>query len=222
MASQGARKRLPREVRREQILDAALQCFCGKGFNGATISHIAKASGISKGNLYWHFESKEDLFIEVLELWCDRALADIDDIFKDPSMTFAQTNMLFAKRMHQYATKEKSFILAWLEFVTFSGRDPRVRERLAGVHNKRLGAIEGHITKLVRREKLDHVDPRIMARLLFALHDGLFLNTITWPEYFGQEENLAEVMGLISTLALAGSGGAGGVPVPLRASEAKE
>ncbi len=43
------------------IIEAALSCFLRQGYHNTTMDDIAAESGLSKGSLYWHFESKEDL-----------------------------------------------------------------------------------------------------------------------------------------------------------------
>lgn len=51
----------------EQILQAALACFAEKGYHKATMDDIVAASGLSKGTLYWHFKSKHELFISLID-----------------------------------------------------------------------------------------------------------------------------------------------------------
>jgi AcrR family transcriptional regulator len=62
------RQRLPADIRVHQILDAALQTFAAKGFAATRIDDIARRSGLSKGGIYTHFKSKDDIF-EALLAW---------------------------------------------------------------------------------------------------------------------------------------------------------
>jgi AcrR family transcriptional regulator len=62
-----SRKRLSAEDRRAAILDAALEVFSRRGYNGASIDEIANAAGISKALIYEHFPSKKDLHVSLLE-----------------------------------------------------------------------------------------------------------------------------------------------------------
>jgi AcrR family transcriptional regulator len=56
------------EVRRQQIIDGALQVFASKGFEKATNKDIASAAGIgSAGLIYHYFKDKSDLFQQVME-----------------------------------------------------------------------------------------------------------------------------------------------------------
>src|SRR5437879_13831567 len=59
--------RLPRSLQREEtrrrILESASQVFASKGFHNAAVDDIVKASGTSKGAVYFYFESKEQIFL---------------------------------------------------------------------------------------------------------------------------------------------------------------
>lgn len=54
------------QERRDVILDAAIQVFGEKGFDGASVADIAEAAGLGKGTMYLYFESKEDIFSAIL------------------------------------------------------------------------------------------------------------------------------------------------------------
>src|SRR5690242_3125215 len=51
---------------RRQILAAALEVFSKQGYAGTTLDDITAAANLSKGAIYWYFESKADLFATLL------------------------------------------------------------------------------------------------------------------------------------------------------------
>lgn len=55
-------KRLPREVRERQILDAAVRVFSQHGYHDASMDEISEVAGISKPMIYAYLGAKEDLF----------------------------------------------------------------------------------------------------------------------------------------------------------------
>jgi AcrR family transcriptional regulator len=69
----GPRRRLSAEERRESILDAANEVFGEHGFEHVRIDDVAAAAGISKALIYEHFESKQDLYSELM----NRAAIDL-------------------------------------------------------------------------------------------------------------------------------------------------
>src|SRR5258706_3561487 len=75
------------ELRRQQIIDGALDIFAEKGFEKATNKDIAEAAGIgSPGLIYHYFKDKADLLRHVLEQRAPvfRLLAQIDELMDMP------------------------------------------------------------------------------------------------------------------------------------------
>lgn len=59
-------KRLPRAVREQQMLDAAVRVFSRRGFHAASMDEIAEKAGISKPMVYAYLGTKEELFVACL------------------------------------------------------------------------------------------------------------------------------------------------------------
>jgi len=53
----------------ERILEGAALEFSEQGFGGASMASIGRAAGVTKGGVYFHFDSKEELFFAVLDEW---------------------------------------------------------------------------------------------------------------------------------------------------------
>ncbi|QOC94673.1 TetR/AcrR family transcriptional regulator [Micromonospora craniellae] len=66
MSATPAFKRLPRAVREQQMLDAAVRVFSRRGYHGASMDEIAEDAGISKPMVYAYLGTKEELFVACL------------------------------------------------------------------------------------------------------------------------------------------------------------
>jgi AcrR family transcriptional regulator len=55
-----------RQLRREQILDAARRTFAEKGYQGTTIRHIEQACDLTRGSIYYHFRDKQEIYVSAL------------------------------------------------------------------------------------------------------------------------------------------------------------
>ncbi|MDU5951260.1 MAG: helix-turn-helix domain-containing protein, partial [Paenibacillus macerans] len=64
------------------IIDAAFQLFQEKGFVLTTIDEIAKASGMTKPSFYKYFPSKEDLLLEVLEIFTEELEEQVQRLYR--------------------------------------------------------------------------------------------------------------------------------------------
>lgn len=80
-----ASKRLSRDDRREQILQAALLVFIEKGFASTTTAEIAKAAGISEVTLFRNFTSKREIFYAgidpILSKAMDKVITPVNETF---------------------------------------------------------------------------------------------------------------------------------------------
>jgi AcrR family transcriptional regulator len=65
------RRRLTRQARREELLDAALTVFGRGGYHGTHVDDVIRAAGVARGTFYLHFDSKHDVFAALV----DRMLA---------------------------------------------------------------------------------------------------------------------------------------------------
>ena len=68
---------------RSKILDEATRVFNRKGFSATSINDILKASGTTKGSLYFHFSSKGEIGLEVLKREKQAFMSFLDDILND-------------------------------------------------------------------------------------------------------------------------------------------
>lgn len=55
------------EQTRQDIITAARQVFAERGVSRSTLEQIAKAAGVTRGAIYWHFKNKPDLFFAMME-----------------------------------------------------------------------------------------------------------------------------------------------------------
>jgi len=78
-------KRLPRSVREQQVLDAAVRVFSQRGFHAASMDEIAEAAGVSKPMVYTYLGTKEELFVACLHREATRLMEAIAEVV-DPAL----------------------------------------------------------------------------------------------------------------------------------------
>lgn len=73
-------KRKPSRIQmrnRKRILEAALEVFSAQGYRGATLDQIAEAAGLSKPNILYYFDDKEEIHLTLLDHLMDEWLAPL-------------------------------------------------------------------------------------------------------------------------------------------------
>ncbi|ADO49571.1 multidrug efflux transporter transcriptional repressor AcrR [[Enterobacter] lignolyticus] len=66
---------------RQHILDVALRLFSQQGVSSTSLADIAKAAGVTRGAIYWHFKNKSDLFSEIWQL-SEFSIADLETEYR--------------------------------------------------------------------------------------------------------------------------------------------
>ena len=91
-----------RDVRRSEIVEAALRLFIERGYDGTSINHIIGRAGISKGAFYHHFQSKEDLIEALAARYAEEAAAAARPVLEDESLdSFSRLTRFLASMREQ-------------------------------------------------------------------------------------------------------------------------
>ena len=91
------KRRYDSENAKHEIMENASILFSQKGYNQTSVSDIAKASGYSKGHIYYHFQNKERLFV----LLAQKTMRDWYDKWMGMEATYlTATEKLYGIAMH--------------------------------------------------------------------------------------------------------------------------
>jgi AcrR family transcriptional regulator len=80
-------KKETKHKRTKDILDSAIIEFVEKGYEATSMESIAARAGLTKGGLYYHFSSKDDILIKANELFMEPVLAMMADAMSKPKTT---------------------------------------------------------------------------------------------------------------------------------------
>lgn len=83
------------KVRKLEIMNAAQNLFYKKGYINTTTQDIIKATKISRGLLYYHFKSKEDILFTIVEKHIEPLLAQFKMITYDKDLTVREKVIAF-------------------------------------------------------------------------------------------------------------------------------
>ena len=77
--------RARREVRRQELIDAAVAVFSAKGVAAASVDDIVRAAGVAKGTFYLYFATKDDAVNAVAASMVERVADRIEAVATDPT-----------------------------------------------------------------------------------------------------------------------------------------
>jgi AcrR family transcriptional regulator len=116
---------------RARLLDAAARVYAKRGFGGATLDEVAAEAGFTKGAVYGHFGSKENLLLALLEEHLAEQVADQMALF-DRGRTTWERPLAGSDRWMEDLDRDPDAFRLFVELWVQAQRDERLRERLAG------------------------------------------------------------------------------------------
>jgi AcrR family transcriptional regulator len=115
---------------RARLLEAAASVYAKRGFNGATLEEVAAEAGFTKGAVYAHFGSKENLLLALLEEHLASQIAEQIALFDRERITWERPlagSAHWMERLQENPDPFRLFVELWI----YAQRDERLRERLA-------------------------------------------------------------------------------------------
>jgi AcrR family transcriptional regulator len=168
------------QMRRQQILDAALACFSRRGYHSTSMEDIAREAGLSIGALYTYFSSKEDLFFALADVRFQDNMARLRELFGSAGSSVSERlerglNYFFAA-LDEEIGPWSHLMLEWLsQSHTMQQAAARERQHCAELHAMFQVLLEEGIA---RGECRADLDAEASADLLLALGDGVVMHWI--------------------------------------------
>jgi AcrR family transcriptional regulator len=115
---------------RTRLLEAAARVYARRGFGGATLDEVAAEAGFTKGAVYAHFGSKENLLLALMEEHLAGQVAEQVALFDRGQITWERPLAGSARWMERLEENPDPFRL-FVELWVYAQRDERLRRRLA-------------------------------------------------------------------------------------------
>ncbi|MFO7680111.1 MAG: TetR/AcrR family transcriptional regulator [Chloroflexota bacterium] len=185
---------------RDQILKAALSLFARQGFAHTSMNDIVRESGVSKGGVYWHFKSKDELVLSIFDAFFSGQEVILASVLNGEGSPAARLRQLVELAGAELEAATARFP-APLEFYTLAAHNETLRARLAqfyaGYHEKLCRLLEEGIEAGIW-PLTTAVAPT--AHILISAMEGVILLWNLFPEQI----NLREQMETAVALLLAG------------------
>ena len=162
-----------KENRKEVIFDAALKCFNKNGYYKTSMDLIAESAGMTKRGLYYHFKSKDELFINLFNYMNDHFYEQIPPDaahIQDPE----ERLMLFVKIARTVLAEHADFLKFSQEFMSIGMRKPKIRKVMTSYYKDQVDKVSRTIDQAVTTGKFIAVDSLKMARAIVLMTMGAF------------------------------------------------
>jgi AcrR family transcriptional regulator len=164
-------RKLPREVRVSDVIDAAMEVFLEHGYEGASMEAIARRAGLTKGGLYHHFPGKDEILIAANARFMEPVRRLMEEARANPSAAEGLRGFIRSYldwwRTH---ARDLSFVMLTLYKVMRSPESwPFMREYTAEM----IGFYQELLERAIAAGELSHCDPGARALAMLGALDGL-------------------------------------------------
>jgi len=173
---------------RGRILDAAERVFSRRGVSRTSLDDVARAAGVTRGAIYWHFKDKADLFGAMLArvaLPMEEMLQRTSEAAGDDPLAHVRGRSVAVLRKVTGDARARRVFDVVAHKCEYVDEMAAVRRRINGMRANCLAQLESGFRHAIRRGLLPaSVEPRAAAVGLHALVDGLITNWLVDPKYF--------------------------------------
>ena len=171
--------------RRAQILAAATELFSRRGYHGVTVDAIAQRAGISKGNLYWYFKSKQEIFQALFTEVVQRMEKPVLEIMESDRTPREKLRALVRTNLDNAEANPDDVYLVWQ-----MQAQPELQELVSSEYRLWMGPFADHVIALFAAIGVKSSES---AGTLFAITlNALPLLVVVYPDIHNKEKLMTE------------------------------
>ena len=182
-------KRLTRKEKqaetRRRLLDAGERVFLRWGLQGSSVEEIAAEAGYTRGAFYSNFESKDELFVELLQDRVYRRYAQIAEQTQEQPGTPRERLRWGIERIREmYEEEEGTWLFRlWLECLTQAARDDEFRKLAATFWSGNRALVAGRFGEIYKEAGIKApIPPDQLATAMIALDIGVVVQHLVDPD----------------------------------------
>ena len=169
------------EERKDQIITAATKVFTKHGFADARMDDIVAESGLSKGALYWYFDSKDAIIVSILDQIFDYETTHVREILEREDSAKIKLEVFVDMTIKDIA-KMKPLMPIFFDFWSLSVRKKNINQAMKRYYQNFLDLIEPVIRQGISTGEFRRVDVKQTTLTIGAVFEGTILMWAYFPE----------------------------------------
>ncbi len=200
ITAQPKKRTAPKEVRRKQLIMAAIDSISKRGFSDTTLRHVTETAGLSHGVVNYHFDSKEALYDATLGFLAQEHYATWSQYLADagPDPARQLESIIRADFDKKICTHTK--LAVWFAF----WGQAKYRPNYIKIHNKYDNERDQNIldlcSQIISSGGYDDLNPERAARMIETQTDGAWLSLLLYPKVAPRQELLKDCLALLARL----------------------
>jgi len=184
-----------KEATRQRLLAAAEEVFAQKGYHGAVVEDIVRASDSSKGGFYFHFPNKQAIFMALIDALAPKLARAVDRAVADETDPIAKVDVALRTVLTLFARHRRLSKILLVEAV---GLGHGFDEALVHARGHFAAMIRGHLDRAVTAGAISPLDTELASWAWFGAINEIVVHWLVT----GQPEDLESVVPKLRALLL--------------------
>lgn len=184
-----------KDATRQRLLDAAEQVFAEKGYHGAVVDDIIRASDSSKGGFYFHFPNKQGIFLALIDALVPKLAAAVDHAIAGETDPVAQMDAALRTVLETFSRHRRLSKILLVEAV---GLGHGFDEKLMRTRGYFAHMIQGYLDRAVAAGAIAPLDTETVAWAWFGAINEIVVRWLV----VGRPERLDQVLPQLRALLL--------------------
>ena len=168
------RKKEDMLITKEQILNAAFDCFYEKGYEATSLEEIASRANVTRGAIYWHFSDKNDLYRAVIQMTMEKGdVAQFAHDLPEDMSTRERLEEVFWMAMNE--NRYVDFVFKTMSYTVGRTEFDDVFQELRDVKRNLLQYFNEEIRVHLRVNQIEGKKAENYSLGLYLLFEGMFL-----------------------------------------------
>lgn len=184
-----------KDATRQRLLDAAEQVFADKGFHGAVVDDIIKASDSSKGGFYFHFPNKQAIFLALIDALVPKLATAVDHAIAGETDPVGQLDAALRTVLETFSRHRRLSKILLVEAV---GLGHGFDEKLMRTRGYFAGMIQGYLDRAAAAGAIDTGDTETVSWAWFGAINEIVVRWLV----AGKPERLDDALPALRELLL--------------------
>lgn len=161
----------PNGISKSELIKDAKECLVNKGIENFTLRAVAETAGVTQGTIYYHFRTKEQLLIDIVQDICDnswREIAENKENMMEQAIASAKSRCSYESFFHKL----------FISLVASSFNNDEIRSKLGEIIQLENKTLSEKLSNLWMESPIKGVSFETWGILLNAVVDGLALQAL--------------------------------------------
>ncbi len=183
--------------RKQEIVDALLRVMAERGYEKASIQSIAKEAGLAPGLIHYHFKTKQDILMALVNWIASSATERLEHMNKQLSDPWDKLTAFINARLATGETEMPEVVSAWVVIAGESIRQPEIKKVYQDLIERQLEMLNELIANVWEGKSISSNEVINLSAIVLAAMEGAFQLSATASDVMPQNYAAESLLELI-------------------------